>query len=161
NDYAYDALYRLIEATGRENASAVAPPRNQEDPWPANGFPSADALRNYTQRYQYDAVGNFVKTQHIVGVGTGWTRHYTTHTDGNRLDQTWYGNNTPKAVTYLHDAHGNMLNLNRVAAPRDPTEEWGLSMRWDWRDMLMVFDTNDNQRALYHYNIDRQRTRKH
>ena len=118
-------------------------------------------MRNYTQRYQYDEVGNFVKTRHIVGVGTGWTRHYTTQPDSNRLDQTWYGNNTPKAVTYLHDAHGNMLNLNRLAAPRDPTEEWGLSMRWDWRDMLMVFDINDSQRALYHYDIDRQRTRKH
>jgi RHS repeat-associated protein len=162
NHFIYDALYRLIEGTGRENAAAVAPPRNREDPWPTGGFPSADALRNYTQRYSYDAVGNLVAMVHQAGNGNGWTRHYTTRSDSNRLDQTWYGNNTLEAVTYRHDAHGNMLNLNRTTPPPlDPEDEWGLDIRWDWRDMIMGVDLEGGGLARYHYGIDKQRTRKH
>src|SRR5262245_58350139 len=162
NHFIYDALYRLIEGTGRENAAAVAPPSNREDPWPTGGFPSADALRNYTQRYRYDAVGNLVAMVHQAGNGNGWTRHYTTRSDSNRLDQTWYGNNTLEAVTYRHDAHGNMLNLNRTKPPPplDPQDEWGLDTRWDWRDMIIGIDTGGGGVARYHYGIDKQRTRK-
>jgi len=163
NDYTYDALYRLIEATGRENAAALAPPRNREGPWPTSGFPSADALRNYRQRYRYDAVGNFVEMAHLPGGGGGWTRHYTTRADSNRLDRTWYGSNTLKAVIYRHDAHGNMLNLNRTETPPplDPEEQWGLDIRWDWRDMILGFDMGGGGLARYQYGIDKQRTRKH
>ena len=163
NDYTYDAFYRLVEATGRENAAAVAPPRNYEDPWPTNGFPSANALRNYIQRYSYDSVGNFVEMRHLPSTGSGWTRHYTTQPDSNRLDKIWYGGDTINAVTYHHDAHGNMLNLNRVETPPplDQEEKWGLDLRWDWRDMIRGFDLGGGGIALYHYGIDKQRTRKH
>jgi RHS repeat-associated protein len=163
NDYTYDALYRLIEATGRENAAAIAPPRHREDLWPTSGFPSADALRNYRQRYRYDAVGNFVEMAHLPGSGSGWTRHYATQADSNRLDQTWYGSNTLEAVTYRYDLHGNMINLNRVETltPLDPVEQWGLDIRWDWRDMIMGFDLGGGGLARYYYGIDKQRTRKH
>ncbi|MFQ8433665.1 RHS repeat-associated core domain-containing protein [Amaricoccus sp. W119] len=161
-DYTYDAIYRLIEATGRENAAAAAPPPNREGPWPTGGFPSADALRTYTQRYRYDAVGNFVEMVHAPGTGSGWTRHYKPGTDSNRLDQTWYGSHTGGAVTYHHDAHGNMLNLNRVETPPplDPEEKWGLHIRWDWRDMILGIDLGGGGLARYHYGIDKQRTRK-
>ena len=163
NDYTYDALYRLIEATGRENAVAVAPPRNREDPWPNNGFPSADALRNYTQRYFYDSVGNFIEMVHLPDRGSGWTRHYTTQQDSNRLAQTWFGNNRTIAVTYHHDSHGNMLNLNRVDTPPalDPDEQWGLTINWDWRDMIRSFDLGGGGQAGYFYGIDKQRSRKY
>ena len=163
NDYIYDALYRLIEGTGRENAAAAAPPYNREHPWPGGGFPSADALRNYRQLYRYDAVGNFVAMVHQAGNGNGWTRHYSTRSDSNRLDQTWYANNTLEAITYRHDAHGNMLNFNRTTPPPplDPGDEWGLDIRWDWRDMIMGFDLGGGGLARYHYGIDKQRTRKH
>ena len=163
SDFTYDALYRLMEATGRENVPPVEPPRHREGRWPTGTFPSAEALRNYRQRYQYDAAGNFVEMQHIVGVGTGWTRRYTTQIDSNRLDQTWYGSSTLEAVTYRHDAHGNMLNLNRTTPPPQPGSEddWGLDIRWDWRDMIMGFDLGGGGLARYHYGIDKQRTRKH
>src|SRR5262249_7376911 len=115
------------------------------------------------QRYRYDAVGNFVEVVHHPGSGSGWTRHYTTQADSNRLDQTWYGNNTLEAVVYRHDAHGNMLNLNRTSRPPpfDPEDEWGLDIRWDWRDMIMGFDLGGGGLARYHYGVDKQRTRKH
>lgn len=59
------------------------------------------------------------------------------------------------AITYRHDTHGNMLNLNQIP------EDWGLDIRWDWRDMIRGFDCIGGGIARYHYGIDKQRTRKH
>ena len=161
--YVYDAIYRLLDATGRENPNAPAPPQSREGPWPQGQFPTGDQPRNYSQRYLYDEVGNFVEVQHTPSNGTGWTRHYGTKADSNRLDQTWYGGNTINAVTYRHDTHGNMLNLNRIVTPPplDPEESWGLDIRWDWRDMIRGFDLGGGGLARYHYGIDKQRSRKH
>lgn len=155
NDYTYDAIYRLIEGTGRENNSTEAVPPASEGSWPAGNIPSADSLRNYTQRYTYDEVGNFVAMNHVLTNKPGWTRHYKPMPDSNRLDQTWYGSSTTDAVTYRHDAHGNMLNMNRVP------EDGGLDIQWDWRDMIRGFDAIGGGIATYHYGIDKQRTRKH
>lgn len=160
NDYTYDALYRLIEATGRENAAAVAPPPARETPWPTGAFAAADALRNYTQRYTYDSAGNFIDLSHVPAVGNGWTRHYTTKVDSNRLDRTWIGTDTAAAVTYYHDPHGNLLNLNAVAPP-DPANAWGLDLVWDWRDMIQRLDLGGGGVARYAYGMDKERTRKH
>ncbi len=161
NDYTYDALYRLIEATGREHAAVPTPPRMREGPWPEVTFPSPHALRNYRQTYAYDAVGNFVDMVHVAGAGS-WTRHYENEPDSNRLRHTWYGNNMLAAVRYRHDAHGNMLNLNRreTPPPRDPADDWGLDLRWDWRDMIAGLDLGGGSVARYHYGADKQRVRK-
>jgi RHS repeat-associated protein len=160
SEYTYDALYRLIAATGREHALQITPPRGRESRWPTGGLPSGDAVRTYTQRYRYDAVGNLVEVRHVPGSGSGWTRHYLTRPDSNRLDRTWYGTNTLAEVTYRHDTHGNMLNLNRTQPPIDPAEDWGLDIRWDWRDMIRAFDLGGGGLARYQYDIDKQRTRK-
>ncbi|MBX9849325.1 MAG: hypothetical protein K2X64_08520, partial [Rhodocyclaceae bacterium] len=154
--YVYDALYRLIEGSGRENPSADAPPKSSEGAWPQGPIPTQDVSRNYTQRYVYDQVGNFVEMRHFSPDSTArWTRHYTVQPDSNRLHRTWYGSHTDVAVTYHHDAHGSMLNLNRVvmppAPPLDPEEEWGLAIQWDWRDMIRWFDCIGGGLARYHY----------
>ena len=169
HEYTYDALYRLIEASGRENAAALDPPPNREDPWPNNGFPSTDASRKYTQSYVYDRVGNFVEMAHLPSTGPGWTRRYATQPDSNRMYRTWYGapdwdHAAPdQRIEYRHDIHGNMLNLNRTVTPPPLKQEeiWGLDIQWDWRDMIRGFDAIGGGIATYHYGIDKQRTRKH
>lgn len=159
--YQYDALYRLIEATGRENPSAPSPPLSQEGAWPQGQFPTGGIPRNYTQSYVYDAVGNFIQMKHLPSTGSGWTRGYATHLDSNRLYRTWYGatdwNNaaSDQRTEYRHDLHGNMLNLNQTP------DDWGLDIQWDWRDMIRGFDCIGGGIARYHYGIDKQRTRKH
>jgi len=161
--YTYDALYRLVEATGREHHVQELPPI-REGSWPTGSFPSSDRLRNYTQRYRYDEVGNFLEMAHRATDGD-WTRHYRTHDESNRLDKTWMGGSTTEAVIYRHDAHGSMLNLNRldidVPPPIKAGEKWGRQIQWDWRDMIRGFDLGGGGLARYHYSIDKQRTRKH
>ena len=164
SDYVYDALYRLIEATGRENAAAVGPPAQPEGNWPSGVFPSPESTRNYTQRYRYDAVGNVLTMQHSAPtfpgqLAGGWTRDYAyafddpTQPASNRLWQTWEGGTRSKAVTYRHDPHGSMLNLAATAP--------GVDVRWDWRDMIRALDLGGGGNAFYNYGADKQRTRKH
>lgn len=172
HEYLYDALYRLVQATGRENAAAMAPPPSDEGQWPTGGFPSANGVRTYTQSYLYDAVGNFLTMQHAPSAGTGWTRHYAYAFDdpgkaaSNRLWRTWtnrpsWDGSRADSVSYRYDSHGSMLNLNRVEVPPPHAESWGHQIVWDWRDMIRRFDAIGGGMARYHYGIDKQRTRKH
>ena len=79
----YDALYRLIEATGREHfgqighhssgrpkaATATRSIAMGASHHPGNG----DAMGNYGERYDYDAVGNFDRPA-IEAASGNWTR---------------------------------------------------------------------------------------
>jgi len=174
HDYVYDALYRLIEATGRENGAAMSgtPPSGNEGPWPTGPFPTHDSVQNYTQRYRYDAVGNFRTMTHGRNGRTAWIRQYAYAFDdpsqpaSNRLWRTWHGSGAwnpddAHSVTYGYDSHGSMLNLNRVEIPPPQAEDWGHQIYWDWRDMIQRFDAIGGGWARYHYGIDKQRTRKH
>jgi RHS repeat-associated protein len=163
NAYIYDALYRLIEATGRENAAAVGAPPHVEESWSTASFPSPDSTRNYTQRFRYDAVGNITRARHIASTFPGqpdgsWTRDYAYASDdptqpaSNRLWQTWVGDDRGQAVTYRHDPHGSVLNLADTAP--------GLDIRWDWRDMIRALDLEGGGNAFYNYGDDKLRTRK-
>jgi RHS repeat-associated protein len=156
NLYEYDALYRLISATGRESGTALGPPR-QTKTWPViDGCPAPDPslLRNYTESYQYDSVGNFVQMRHDAGPGT-WVRDYAYAFDhraqpaSNRLWKTTTDGNT---TSYRHDVHGSMLNVANTAP--------GSDMRWDWRDMIRYVDLGGGGNGYYNYAIDKQRTRK-
>ncbi|AEE53362.1 SpvB/TcaC N-terminal domain-containing protein [Haliscomenobacter hydrossis] len=155
SQYEYDALYRLIEATGRENYRANGAPKGygQVEDMPTHNFGSTDnALRNYTQRYEYDPAGNFITLQHLAD-GGGWTRHYETEAQSNRLTRTWLGTDTLSAVTYRYDTHGSMLNFANVNVAQNN--------RWDFRDMIHTLDLEGGGRAYYQYDAGKQRTRKY
>ncbi|MBC7816142.1 MAG: toxin, partial [Planctomycetaceae bacterium] len=66
-EYTYDAIYRLIEATGREHLGQIGgepiPHSHKDAPrvgiaWSAN---DGLAMGTYLERYLYDGVGNFLK----------------------------------------------------------------------------------------------------
>jgi RHS repeat-associated protein len=151
--YTYDAIYRLIRATGRENYQASGAPGQFEAPPFMVQFPVTDpnTLRNYTQSYTYDPVGNILQMRHVAKGGS-WTRHYEYATDSNRLLRTWEGNNTAGATKYRYDAHGNILNLANVAAAQ--------SIRWDYRDTIRALNLQGGGRAYYNNDAGKQRTRK-
>jgi RHS repeat-associated protein len=149
----YDALYRLIESTGRENFQTTEPPQQFEDDPFSVRFPveQANALRNYTETYNYDPVGNLQQLRHAA-VNGQWTRNYANALDSNRLERTWQGSDSIRATHYRHDEHGNILNLAMVSAER--------SIRWDYRDMMRAFNLLGGGWAYYNYDSGRQRTRK-
>jgi RHS repeat-associated protein len=165
--YEYDALYRLIWTKGRESAQGGEAARTGSEPAIANGFPITDqTLRVYQQKYQYDAVGNFLTMQHIVPTDTasGWTRRYhyafddTQQPASNRLWRTWQGSDTwgggtaTNKVTYTYDSHGSMLNLANVSDI--------FKMQWDHRDMIASINLGGGGVANYQYDAGKQRTRK-
>jgi RHS repeat-associated protein len=176
NDYTYDALYRLIEASGREHLGQVggAPvPHSYNDAprvgqhHPGNG----QAMGRYLERYVYDVVGNFLELQHR---GTdpnhaGWTRGYTygepsliePGKTSNRLSSTAIVGANPLAEPYAHDAHGNMLKMPHLQV-----------MLWDFEDQLRLSQrqkvneddadgaARDGERTFYVYDGAGQRVRK-
>lgn len=174
NDYTYDAFYRLIEAKGREHlGQGGAPtPHSYNDSGrvgilsanPPGQFAPNDgnAMDTYTERYVYDAVGNFLQMQHVRSnaAAQGWTRRYA-YLDpslielakrSNRLTSTTVGNAPPEA--YAHDAHGNMTQM-----PHLPL------MQWDYRDQLQataqqVVSSGAPETTWYVYDAAGQRVRK-
>jgi RHS repeat-associated protein len=165
-DYVYDAIYRLINATGREHIGQLAQPQttwNDEFrinlPQPGDG----QAMRNYIEQYLYDAVGNFEKFIHQAANGN-WTRAYTYNKTSqlevgkvnNRLSSTVIGSITED---YGYDGsaglHGNITTM-----PNLPL------MQWDYRDQLqatsqqVVNNGGTPETTYYVYDAGGRRVRK-
>ncbi len=143
SDYTYDAVYRLISATGREHLGqtgiALSPPRQVTDddslrlslPQPGDG----NAVGSYSEIYTYDPVGNILAIVHQVASGS-WTRRYsyaepsqvTPAESGNRLSATSMPGDLaggPYSATYGYDPHGNMARMPHLPG-----------MAWDEFDRL-------------------------
>lgn len=165
-DYTYDAIYRLIAATGREHIGQAGAPQtswNDEGrirlPHPHDG----QAMRRYTERYEYDGVGNFLRLIHQAN-GGGWSRAYAYEEaslieagkQSNRLSRTVVSPNGAQSVDelYAHDSHGNMTRM-----PHLPL------MRWDFQDHLQASarqEVNEGtpETTWYVYDGAGQRVRK-
>ncbi|MEK6697724.1 MAG: SpvB/TcaC N-terminal domain-containing protein [Nitrospirota bacterium] len=154
--YIYDALYRLVEATGRENDAALifdgkdnlndAPFIHQLNP----GDPMA--VRNYTQNFRYDAVGNILQMQHQAA-GNNWTRDYDYQAANNRLISAQIGANT---YNYPHHAqHGYMTAMPHLE-----------DMGWNFKEELIKtirqkrIDGGTPETTYYQYDGQGQRIRK-
>jgi RHS repeat-associated protein len=154
--YRYDALYRLIEATGREND---APPAwSAADLWNDAAFTRLVrpgdplSMRNYTQHYRYDEVGNLAQMRHQAA-GNNWTRDYTYASGSNRLLRTQIG---AAAYHYAHHpAHGYMTAMPHL-------EEMG----WSFKEELIRtvrqrrIDGGTPETTYYQYDGEGKRLRK-
>ena len=172
SDYTYDPLYRLTDAKGREHvgqsAFAFTPPNGDYRDYPFVGdsaLNDLEQLRNYTEHYGYDPVGNFVTMAHVAGNGTGnWTRTYAYNETSllepatqksNRLSQTALQTGAnPPTEPYSYDAHGNMVQM-----PHLPL------MQWDFKDELFatsqqVVNAGTPQTTYYLYDTGGKRARK-
>ena len=160
NQYEYDPLYRLISATGRQQAgqtdiepkSALAANdsfRNQPFINSNSISPNdAQAFRNYAEKYVYDKTGNMQQQQHI-SKNSSWTRTFAYDNNNNlnnHLTATTIG---PDTYNYTYDAHGNMHGLETV-----------LNEIWDFADHFKQADLGGGGQAYYVYDSAGQRTRK-
>jgi len=155
--YHYDALYRLIKATGREHIG-----QNQhgtEDNWEDLPFlkryqpGEAMAWREYTQQYQYDGVGNILQMKHIAAEGGSWTRDYAYETANNRLRSTKVGDHT-----YLYPHHGRHGFI--TALPQLQMMQWNFKEELQALTPQRVTKGGTPETTYYVYDGSGQRTRK-
>jgi RHS repeat-associated protein len=172
-EYAYDAIYRLIEATGREHLGQTG---GQPDPPTApdafNGFHTrldhpgdGNAMGTYIERYAYDEVGNILSTRHRGSdpAHPGWTRRYEYDEasliepakQSNRLSRAPLDSDPPSTAKHFdYDSHGNTTRM-----PHLPL------MQWDYRDQLQataqqVVNNGSPETTWYVYDSGGQRVRK-
>ncbi|EPC01623.1 hypothetical protein L861_16525 [Litchfieldella anticariensis FP35 = DSM 16096] len=153
--YTYDAIYRLREATGRENNATLSFAAN--DNWNDqaylhalnNGDPAV--TRNYTQSYAYDLAGNLLQLKHQAG-GNSWTRDYHYQGTSNRLLST-----SVAGQNYLyghHTSHGFITRMPHL-------EE----LAWNFKEKLIrsirqKVLTGTPETTYYQYSADGERIRK-
>ena len=122
-EFSYDAIYRLLSATGRETAKTAA------QPWDDTHRPDDHTLaRGYTRHYAYDKMGNIQSQKHSTSSGEGnFAKDFHYNAATNKLSSMDYGPTT--SYSYVHDVNGNIL-------------QEGESRFFEW-------DAGDNLRAFY------------
>jgi RHS repeat-associated protein len=179
--FAYDPLYRLISATGRESANIPSPRLWDDTPrqglgWGVAGTPSPanakDVTQIYAETYEYDPANNMLSLNH----SGGWTRCFgmggftprewqekvsdfsaggspAWGTQGNRL--TNFGSDKNQAQTHTFDSNGNL------------TQEYtNRHFRWDYADRMVAFadrataTSPASKEVIYLFDSGGQRTKK-
>ncbi len=181
NDYTYDAVYRLIEATGREHLGQTGGQPDPPMPHSYNDAPrmsllhpgDGNAMGRYCECYEYDEVGNILAMIHRVACpgAESWRRSYTYNETSllepgkvsNRLTSTTIGATTETYSTGGdgYDPHGNMLRMPHLQV-----------MQWDFKDQLQMTQrqavnpgdadgvAHHGERTWYVYDSAGQRVRK-
>jgi RHS repeat-associated protein len=150
--FAYDSLYQLIRATGRESASQTMGP----------GLPRLELFgvsddsrwRNYTQTYGYDSGGNLTLLKHDAGPGNSYLREM--HVD-ERSNRSVFKDGAPIDFAKVFDARGNQQVLSS-----------GQDMQWNVRCQLYQVaqvlrdksEARDDDTESYIYDSSGQRIRK-
>jgi RHS repeat-associated protein len=171
-EYCYDALYRLIGASGREHKGGDQQPDWEDGVRAVFSIPNdCQALQNYVERYRYDPVGNILQMIHHRGGAIEqpgpviWNRRYQYAIDSNRLlatrlpvDAANLPDYTPApgySAKYTYDRHGSITSM-----PHLPV------MAWDFRDQLqmtqrqLVANGGAGEKTYYAYEGGGERARK-
>jgi RHS repeat-associated protein len=144
--FAYDPIYRLLSATGRECDRLP-----EREPWDnqqrCTDFTKA---RAYTETYRYDAMGNMLRLGHDNRAG-GFTREFTMEAANNRLRRMQIG---ADAYEYTFDSSGNMRS-----------ETTSRHFEWNHSDQMKVFRTQTegaepSVHAHYLYDAAGERVKK-
>ena len=146
-DFTYDAVYRLVQATGREHIGQGLPPDELDRmrmrmPQPNDGA----QLRRYTQRYRYDAAGNLL----AMANANSWSRSFTYAATSNHMLTAAPSNQVGTPFRYTYDEHGNLLAMEHLPA-----------LAWSFKDDLqhVALSATADQHARYNYSGG-QRIRK-
>ena len=133
-EFSYDSLYRLIRATGHDDA---LPPDIPGLPQP----PDERNRLNYTQTYTYDDGGNLTELRHQRD-GNSRTRTLCIDDKSNR-GVRWETGDEPPDFGAWFDPHGNQRRLHH-----------GPSLHWNGRDELEHIDLvlrKDSANDAEHY----------
>ncbi len=165
-EYTYDAIYRLIEASSREHPGQASQPQttwNDESRINLAHPNNVQAMRNYSEFYEYDEAGNIQQINHQAKDGN-WIRTYKYNEDSliksgtlieperksNRLSHTIVHPDGMQIMEpYTYDPHGNMTSMPHLPG-----------MVWDFKDQLEMVDKGGGCKAYYVYDASGQRVRK-
>ena len=143
-EFNYDSLYRLIRATGYDDAAPSDIPG-----WPTPTDPKNRL--NYTQCYSYDTGHNLTKLCHVRD-GNTFTRQMCIDPNSNR-GVLWKSGDAPPDFDTLFDPHGNQQTLKP-----------GPTLPWNARDELesvpLVIRKNSNSDAEHYRYSQGQRVFK-
>ncbi len=160
NDYEYDAIYRLIKATGRKHAgqtdiqpkAALGNSSTFRDrPFINNNVINpndANAFRNYTETYKYDKAGN-IKEQKHVSKSSNWTRSFEYDNNNSLNNRMTKSSVNGDDYNYTYDSHGNMLGLETVQ-----------NETWDFMDHFRQAGLGGGGTIYFVYDAGGQRVRK-
>lgn len=159
--YTYDAVYRLVSATGREHLGQTVPDATDAPRAGLSHPGDGAAMARYVQRYVYDAVGNILRMAHRAG-DAGWTRDYTyvepsllePELVSNRLSHTTSDGEVTTPQAFGYDEQGNITTMPELS-----------SMRWDPQDRLQAtsrqaLGNGTPETTYYVYDATGQRVRK-
>lgn len=153
--FSYDALYQLVNATGRENATNTVMPYAS---LPAMAQPDSSQYVNYTRTYLYDDSGNLQTLTH-TGAGN-FTRKMTTETTSSRsVQQNDGGAQSPDDVAGWFDSNGNLRQLQAGSPPSGSLTAQQDALEWGGSDNLQSVtllsrsstDMSQNDREVYQY----------
>jgi RHS repeat-associated protein len=134
--FGYDALYRLLSATGRDVETNTLYPSWNDRYRRSEAFLTTP----YTQTYQYDLMGN-MNELHKSGANS-YTRHYE-HSN-NLVEEFTAG---PHTYYYDYDSCGNQIKENEER-----------NFQWDYGDKLRLYYNQTslgNEPSVYtHYLYD-------
>jgi RHS repeat-associated protein len=139
--YNHDAIYQLIEGEGREHVAQSEFYSPSDGNYRDNPFAGAtqltdlQALRNYSERYQYDSTGNLMRLLHRA-TGGGWRRDYV-YAEPSQLESDMMSNRltsttlqpqaAPVVEPYVYDVHGCITQMSHLPL-----------MQWDFKEMLRL-----------------------
>ncbi|KAF2012901.1 RHS repeat-associated core domain protein [Aaosphaeria arxii CBS 175.79] len=170
NTYTYDALYQLIEATGREHLGqppGPPVPYTQSDSKRFGVHPGdAAAMGLYTERYTYDDMANMIEMKHdssdtrVDVASRTWTRTFKyeesslieLNKTGNRLSYCTVGRDRND---FVYDTHGNTIYMPHLGGSRATG-----NVKWDYLDQMKELDLGGGGTAYYTYDSTGKRIRK-
>lgn len=156
-DYTYDAINQLIKATGREHIGQAGQVDHNDPPIHPLPHPNdSEAMRPYTEQYEYDAVGNILAMIHQANSGS-WTRRYQYASDSNRLLATSLPGDDPEGPytgKYQYNLHGSMTAMSHL-----PLMIWDFAERMRMSTRQVVNDGTP-ETTYYVYDASGQRVRK-
>jgi RHS repeat-associated protein len=149
--FAYDALYRLVRAEGREAATPLpslenrSQPLRREIPHPND----LNAVRRYAENYSYDRSGNLLRVEHVAADDGSWTASYDIDPMADRITAIRNGGRSLVSSAFNYDDAGNALTLGGLSG-----------LTWDDDNQLVEVDLGGGGRAFYTYDAAGQRASK-
>jgi RHS repeat-associated protein len=140
--FRYDALYRLIEADGREAAIPNPPPDRPSVP-PVHQIPHVNdraAVRSYTEHYSYDLAGNMTELVHSAGSEGSWTVRYDIDPRADRITGLRQRDGTSIPGRFDYDDAGNALTLGGLTG-----------LTWSDDEQLVEVELEGGGTAYYAY----------